>query len=197
MQIIIRSLTRAAIAGALVTATAAAQTAGAGSDVSGPGGGGGGLGGAIAPIGVPSTGGGTTSPTSPTAAPTPAATSAISGLSSSLSSAPAGGVTFASPGGGTVTVPQAVAQTLGAVLGGGSPSSVAALTSTLSAGGLGTQSAGALSNALGALGATPNFANYVSAVQSFNAAIASLPAGSTPSPALLAVRAALVSFQAN
>jgi len=182
----IRSLTqqivRLAIIATLTGAVAEAQ-GGAVSDFTGPGGGGGGAGGAIAPIGVPI--GPPVGPIAPTGA------AAISGAASTFGGAGAGGVSVSNPAGGTVTVPAATARAIGAVLSGGGAPAAQALQNVLVADGVPSGAAGALANALAALGSNPSRANLVAAIEAFNAAIDAGP--STPSPAMLAIRFAIAS----
>lgn len=175
---------------ALGAVSAQAQTPGAGSDVTGPGGGGGGITGAVAPVGLPAAGGNAAViPTAPSAP----VNAAVSGAATSLGTAPPGGsISVPNPAGGTVSVPQATGSLISAVLATGSAGSVAALSTALTASGVASGQATALADALGQMGTSPSFANVVSAVQAYNAAIAATPAGQTPSPAILAIRAVLV-----
>jgi hypothetical protein len=105
--------------------------------------------------------------------------------------AAAGGVSVSNPAtGGTVSVAQNVAQSLGGVLGGRpTPAQTAALRGALT--GVPAASATALINALSAFGANANHATLTGAVSAFNNSLGAMSAGSTPAPALLAVRSAL------
>lgn len=150
---------------ALVAALASSAVAQS-SEGSGPGGLGGGLGGSLG-LGVPGGGGG-----------------GLGGASGFRNAT--GSVSVNSPAGGSVTIARATAQALGAVL---SNSSTAAqrqaLATEFGAGGP------ALVEALVALGSNPSSATLVAAVNAYNAAVDALPAGATPTPALLAARQAL------
>lgn len=182
----IRSLTqqvvRVAMVAALTVSIAEAQS-GAGSDFSGPGGGGGGAGGAVAPLGVPM---------GPPAGPLSSAGAAgISGVANTFGNPGAGGLSISNPAGGTVTIAPATARAIAAVLSGGGAPAAQNLQNVLVGEGVPAGAAGALANALAALGTTPSRANLVAAIEAFNAAIDAGP--SAPSPAMLAIRFALAS----
>ncbi len=154
---------------ALVAALASSAVAQS-SEGSGPGGLGGGLGGSIG-LGVPgNTGGG------------------AGGAAGAFLNA-SGSVSVNNPAGGSVSISQATAQALGAVL---SNSSTAAqrqaLATEIGAGGP------ALVEALVAFGSNFSSATLVAAVNAYNAAVAALPAGATPTPALLAARQVLAAL---
>ena len=157
---------------ALVAALASSAVAQS-SEGSGPGGLGGGLGGSIG-LGVPGNTGGS-------------AGGGLGGAGGFLNAT--GNVSVNNPAGGTVSISQATAQALGAVL---SNSSTAAqrqaLAAEIGAGGP------ALVEALVALGSNPSSATLVAAVNAFNAAVDALPAGATPTPALLAARQVLAAM---
>lgn len=155
---------------ALVAALASSAVAQS-SEGSGPGGLGGGLGGSLG-LGVPGgVGGG----------------GGLGGASGFLNAT--GSVSVNNPAGGTVTISQATAQALGAVLSGSSTAEQRqALATEIGAGGP------ALVEALVALGSNPSGATRVAAVNAYNAAVDALPAGATPTPALLAARQALAAL---
>jgi hypothetical protein len=153
---------------ALVAALASSAVAQS-SEGSGPGGLGGGLGGSIG-LGVPGGVGG-----------------GLGGASGFLNAT--GSVSVSNPAGGTVTISQAIAQALGAVLNNSSTAEQrAALAAAIGNGGP------ALVEALVALGSNPSSATLVAAVNAFNAAVDALPAGATPTPALLAARQVLAAM---
>ncbi len=171
---------------AALALTAAVSTVGvAQTDFGSAIGAGAGLGGAVAPLGLPGGGG-------------PDGTAGLSGVGAqglanaraAFMNATGGGATVTNPAGGTVVVPQAAAQALGAVLG-GSPTAAQSSTLASAFGPTPATQANGLVTALAALGRNGSFANLVSAVQAYNAAIDALPAGQNPSPALLAARQAL------
>lgn len=100
-----------------------------------------------------------------------------------------GNVSIINPAGGSVTISQAIAQALGAVLSNSStPEQRAALATAIGAGGQG------LVNALVALAGNPSSATLVNAVNAYNSAVDGVPAGGTPAPALLAARQALAAM---
>lgn len=158
---------------ALVAALASSAVAQS-SEGSGPGGLGGGLGGSIG-LGVPGNTGGS-------------AGGGAGGAAGAFLNA-SGSVSVNNPAGGSVSISQATAQALGAVL---SNSSTAAqrqaLATEIGAGGP------ALVEALVALGSNPSSATLVAAVNAYNAAVDALPAGATPTPALLAARQVLAAM---
>lgn len=163
---------------ALVAATSSAALAQ--TDFGSPMGAGAGLGSSVAPLGMPgsrqtASGGGNFE----------GSRGALSTARANFVNATGGGVTVSNPAGGTVTVPQALAQALGAVLGG---NATAQQSSALAAAFGGGSTGGQLVSALGSLSSFPNGANVLSAVRAFNAAVNALPAGQAPSPALLAAR---------
>lgn len=178
---LMHQIVRVAMLATLTVAVAEAQSGG-GSDFTGPGGGGGGAGGAIAPIGVP-----VGPPTGPLSPP---GLTGIQGLTRTFLNPGAGGLSISNPAGGTVTIAPATARAVAAVLSGaGGPTASQNLLNVLVGEGVASGPAGALTNAMAALGANPSRANLVAAILAFNAAI---DAGTgTPSPALLAVRFAI------
>ena len=154
---------------ALVAALASSAVAQS-SEGSGPGGLGGGLGGSIG-LGVPgNTGGG------------------AGGAAGAFLNA-SGSVSVNNPAGDSVSISQATAQALGAVLSSRSTAAQRqALATEIGAGGT------ALAEALVALGSNPSSATLVAAVNAYNAAVDALPAGATPTPALLAARQVLAAM---
>jgi len=190
----IRSLTqqvvRVAMVATLTVAVAEAQSGG-GSDFTGPGGGGGGAGGSYAPLGVPR-GIGINSPTG---------TLGLLGARNSFASAGLGGLSIPDPAGGSVTLDQATAQAVAAVLRGAGAEAAQNLQNILVSGGLPATAASALVNAIagitngipvGTRGDVLITASAVrSAVQAFNAAVDA--SSGKPSPAMLAIRFALAS----
>lgn len=172
------------ILAALALVASASSMAVAQTDFGSPIGAGAGLGAAVAPLGVPGGNG-------------PGGTAGLSGngaqglanARAAFMNATGGGATVQNPAGGTVTVPQAAAQALGGVLGG---SPTAAQVSTLTAAlGVSGSAAGVLVQALQTFGGNASVPNLARAISAFNAAVDATPAGSNPSPALLAVRQAL------
>ena len=120
------------------------------SDFGSPLGAGAGMGGSVAPLGIPGGGPGGVAPGGGLTGPGAAG---LANARSSFLNATGGGVSVSNPSGGTVTVPQAAARALGAVLGGAPTSAqVNALTTALT--GLPASSAGALVRALSAFGAS-------------------------------------------
>lgn len=165
---------------AVTSVVAAAQT-----DFGSPLGAGAGVGGAVAPFGVPgAAGAGTAGGLSGGGA------IGLNNARATFANAGSNGVTVTNPAGGNVNLPQAAAQALGAALGGSaSPAQVTALTNAGVPAGLVT--------ALAALGSNPSMGALTRAITAYNAAIDALPAGATPSPALLAVRQALFAASAQ
>jgi hypothetical protein len=182
----IRSLTqqvvRVAMVATLTVAVAEAQSGG-GSDFTGPGGGGGGAGGSYAPLGVPAG-----APAGPLST---AGSAGLGGVASLFGNPGAGGISVPNPAGGTVTISPATARAIAAVLSGGGAESVQALQNILVGEGVPAGPAGALANALAALGSSSRRANLLGAIEAFNAAVDAGP--SSPSSAMLAVRFALAS----
>lgn len=151
---------------ALVAALASSAVAQS-SEGSGPGGLGGGLGGSIG-LGVPGNTGGVP-------------LGWWRRWSAFLNAS--GSVSVNNPAGGSVSISQATAQALGAVLSSRSTAAQRqALATEIGAGGP------ALVEALVAFGSNPSSATLVAAVNAYNAAVDALPAGATPTPALLAAR---------
>lgn len=163
---------------ALASSAAVAQT-----DFGSPIGAGAGMGGAVAPLGVPGGAGGG-------GAMSGAGAAGLANARAAMMNAGSNGVSVPNPAGGNVTVPQAAAQALGAVLG-GNPTAAqrSAVLSALSP--VPASAANALTGALQALGANPSGANLGRAIAAFNAAIDALPAGQNPPAALLGARLAL------
>ncbi len=162
---------------AVASSVATAQT-----DFGSPIGAGGGLGGAVAPLGVPSVGNMPGSPAS--------ASAGLGSARSAFVAATGAGPTVANPAGGTVAVPPAIAQAVGAVLGGGAtPAQVNAANAAFG----GTPAAAALTQALQTLGGSGgmNYSNVSNAVAAYNAAVDALPPGQAPGPGLLAARSVL------
>ena len=168
-----------AVAIALVLALAAPASAQNGSDMSGVGGGGSGLPGSLG-VGLPAGPGSFTR------------TSIIDGVSSQAATfmnASTRGVSSPNPSTGTsMTVPQDVAQALGAALS-GNAAGTGALATALTAGGITATQASALVQALTGLGAAPSLSSLRAAVNAYNDAV-NASAGPVP-PALMAVRGAL------
>lgn len=162
---------------ALASSAAVAQT-----DFGSPLGAGAGIGGSVAPLGVP---GGV-----PGGGPTGAGMAGLANARAAMMNAGSNGISVPNPAGGNVTVPQAAAQALAAVLG-GNPTAAqrSALVTALSP--VPASSANALVSALVLLGASPSAANLGGAIGSYNGAVDAIPAGQNPPPALLAVRQAL------
>lgn len=131
------------------------------------------LGGSVAPLGVPGAG-----------------FAGLAGTAGSFS-ASSGGVTVPNPAGGSVSVPGNVATAIGGVLS-GNPTPQMRATASEAFGG--TTAASALVDALAAMGADPNPATVAAAIQAYNTAVQSLPAGQNPGPGLLAVRSVLAGF---
>ena len=181
----IRSLTqqvvRVALFATLTVAVAEAQSGG-GSDFTGPGGGGGGAGGSYAPLGVPAG-----APAGPISAVGSAALGGVAGL---FSNPGTGGISVPNPAGGTVTVSPATARAIAAVFGGGAEA-VQALQNILVGEGVPAGPAGALANALAALGSSPSRANLLGAIEAYNAAVDAGP--TSPSSAMLAIRFVIAS----
>jgi hypothetical protein len=174
------------LAAAAISATFA-SVAMAQTDGGGPGSGGG-FGGSVAPLGLPGTpaGGGTTG-RGTLSGP---GLSGLAGARANFLNSAAAGLMIPNPAGGQVNVPQPVARALGAVLGGNAtPAQLSAVGGALT--GVPAASATALTNALTAFGRSANFATLSAAVSAYNNAVNALPAGATPSPALLAIRNAL------
>lgn len=168
----------------LIGGTAQAQ-GGSGSDFSGPGGAGGGTGGMIGAF-IPMPGGGPGAGAERGGAGFGPMAANVNGVATSFA---AGGNVTTNIGGVSYTVPQAASTLIGQVLlgsGGASTSLTSVLTGSVGAG-----PAGALAQALATLGGAPTFANLVSAVNAYNAAVAALPAGAPVPAQLLAARAAL------
>ena len=168
----------------LIGSTAQAQ-GGSGSGHTNPGGGGSGIGGMIGAF-IPALGGGPGVGAERGGAGFGPMAANVNGVATSFA---AGANVSTNINGVNTPVPQAASQNVGQILG-GSTGALASFTAAL-AGSIGPGPAGALGNALATLGGAPTFANLVSAVNAYNAAVAALPAG-TPVPAqLLAARAAL------
>lgn len=197
-------MTRMIGVGALLVALAGSvqaqgSTGGSGSDFSGVGGAGGGTGGSLG-IGVPGgtsgSGTGTGTGTGGTGGSAPVTGGGgVSTVGSSLAGN-TGGITL-TVGGAQVNVPAAAVQAVGQALATPTPQAAANFVSLLQAGGVPSAPSTALGQALTALGSTPTFANLVSAVQAYNAAVQALPAGAAPPAALLAARAALVQLSSQ
>lgn len=168
----------------LIGGTAQAQS-GSGSGASGPGGAGSGTGGMIGAF-IPAPGGGPGVGAEGGGAGFGPMAANINGVATSFA---AGGNVTTNIGGTNVTVPQAASVQVGQMLGG----NVAAQSSFTAAltGSVGAVPAAALADALTTLGGAPTFANLLSAVNAFNAAVAALPAGAPVPAQLLAARAAL------
>jgi uncharacterized phage infection (PIP) family protein YhgE len=98
------------------------------------------------------------------------------------------------PAGGNLNVPTSVVQALAGILS-GAPTAAQLSTFTSALAGVPATASAALVAALQALGSRGSFPNLVRAVSAYNAAVDALPAGTTPPPALAAVRLAL--FQAS
>jgi hypothetical protein len=161
---------------ATASSAAVAQT-----DFGSPLGAGAGVGGAVAPLGHPGGGGGSGGGLSGNGM------SGLANARASFMNAGAGGVSIPNPAGGTVNLSQSLARALAAVMGGNpTPAQVSELTAAI-----GGSGAAGLVQALTALGRGASMAALGSAVRAFNGAVDGTPAGSTPSPALLAVRQAL------
>jgi len=186
MRSLMQQVVRVAMVATLTVSIAEAQVQGAGSDFSGPGGGGGGTGGAVAPLGIPM--GASAGPISP------AGSSAFSNAAGIFASSGPGGLAIPNPAGGTVTISQATARAIAAVLSGGGAEAAQNLKNVLTAEGVPAGPAGALANALAALGSSATRANLLAAIDAFNAAVDAGP--STPSPAMLAIRYAIASASA-
>lgn len=131
------------------------------------------LGGSVAPLGVPGSG--------------------FAGLAGTAGvfAASSGGMSVPNPSGGNVAVPGNVATAIGGLLG-GNPTADQRATARESFGG--TTAAGALVDALTAMGANATPATVSAAVQAYNAAVQALPAGQNPGPGLLAARSVLAGF---
>ncbi len=172
------------ILAALALVAASSSLAMAQTDFGSPIGAGAGLGGTVAPFYSGTAGSGLTG-------------TGVSGLNSArnaFANATGANVVVTNPAGGNVNVPTNLVQALAAVLGGApSPAQFSSVVNSLE--GVPGNLASALVTALQTLGATPNYPNLVRAVQAYNAAIDALPAGTNPSPGLLAIRSAL--FQAS
>lgn len=172
---------------AALALTAAVSTVGvAQTDFGSALGAGAGMGGAVAPLGLPGGSG-----PGGTAGLSGNAVAGLANARAAFTNATGGGTSVTNPSGGTVVVPQAAAQALGAVLG-GSPTAAQTAALATAFGPTPAGQANGLANALAALGANGSFSALVNAVQAYNAAVDALPAGATPSPALLAARQALV-----
>lgn len=182
----IRSLTqqvvRVAMLATLTVAIAEAQSGG-GSDFTGPGGGGGGAGGSYAPLGVPAG-----APSGPLSG---AGIAGLAGVVNIFGNPGAGGISIPNPAGGTVTISPATARAIAAVLSGGGAEAVQNLQNILVGEGVPAAAAGALANALAALGSNLGRGTLVAAIDAFNAAIDAGP--SAPSSAVLAIRFAIAS----
>ena len=172
---------------ALALVAMSAAVAVAQSDFGSPLGAGAGVGGSVAPLGLP---GGGPGAGAPGAGLSGAGAQGLANARAAFLNATGGGATVANPSGGTVVVPQAAARALAGVLG-GTPTAdqTSAVTTALAP--VPASSAGALVRALAALGANANHGTLTAAVAAYNAAVDALPAGATPSPALLAARSAL------
>lgn len=167
---------------ALALVTGSSSLAMAQTDFGSPVGAGAGLGGTVAPFYVGTSG-----------SVAGLSSNGVTGLNSARSAfANATGVNLivTNPAGGNVNVPTNLVQALAAVLG-GAPTSSQFATVVNSLERIPVDLATALVKALQVLGAAPNFPNLVRAVQSYNAAIDAVPAGTNPSPGLLAIRSAL------
>ena len=182
----IRSLTqqvvRVAMLATLTVAIAEAQSGG-GSDFTGPGGGGGGAGGSYAPLGVPAG-----APSGPLSG---AGIAGLAGVVNIFGNPGAGGISIPNPAGGTVTISPATDRAIAAVLSGGGAEAVQNLQNILVGEGVPAAAAGALANALAALGSNQGRGTLVAAIDAFNAAIDAGP--SAPSSAVLAIRFAIAS----
>lgn len=152
---------------AVASSTASAQT-----DNPGPGSGPA-LGGSVAPLGVPGPG--------------------FAGLAGTarIFAAASGGLTVPNPAGGDVLVPGDIATAIGGLLS-GNPSEEQRAKAREAFGG--TTAAGALVDALVAMGSSANANTVAAAVTAYNTAVQSLPAGQNPGPGLLAVRSILAGF---
>lgn len=162
--------------GAAALVAASSTMLAAQSDFGSPTGAGAGLGGAVAPY-LPMTG---------AAAGAIANTPAVS----NLANAGAGGATVPNPAGGTVNVPQAVAQGIAAMLTG--TATAGQVASVQGALGITGAAATNLMSALQAMGAQGNHGALVRATAAFNQAIRA--SSGTPSPAMLAIRSTLASM---
>lgn len=170
---------------AALALTAAVSTVGAAqTDFGSSLGAGAGVGGAVAPLGLPGGNGGGSGGISGAGA------QGLANARAAFMNATGGGVNVTNPSGGSVVLPQAAAQALGAVLG-GSPTAAQSSALATAFGPAPAAQANALVTALAALGSNASFGALVNAVQAYNAAIDALPAGANPSPALLAARQAL------
>jgi hypothetical protein len=178
-----KKILKVSLALALVGASATAAVAQ--TDAGSPLGAGGGLSGSVISLGRPGgsgQGGGLTG----------AGSQGLATARAAFLNAAAGGATVTMPGGVNVTVPQAAAQALGAVLGGNpTPAQINTLTSSL--GGVSAPAAGALVRALTSFGASPSHGNLVAAIRSYNAAVRSVGPNAQVPPALMAARSALAS----
>jgi hypothetical protein len=168
-----------AIAVAIALAFAAPASAQNGSDMSGVGGGGSGLPGSLG-VGLPAGPGSFTR------------VSIIDGVANQAAmfmNATTRGVSSSNPATGTnMTVPQNVAQALGAALS-GNGQGAGALSTALTAGGISADQATALVQALTSLGSAPSLPALRAAVNAYNDAV-NASTGAVP-PALVAVRGAL------
>lgn len=164
---------------AFALVAAASSVSAAQSDFGSPLGGGSGVGGAVAPLGLPSVA---------NQVP-PSARDGWARSQQNFASAPAVGVRVINPAGGTVNLPQNVAQALGAVMGGsGSEAQRGAVAAAIGPNGA------SVADALAALGANPSMAALGRAIAAYNAAVDAIPAGQAPSAALMAARQALWSI---
>jgi hypothetical protein len=110
----------------------------------------------------------------------------ISRVAATFGNPGAGGLSISNPAGGTVTISPATARAISAVMIGGGAAAVQNLQNVLVGEGVPAAAAGALANALAALGSNPSRANLVAAINAFNAAVDAGP--SAPSSAMLALR---------
>lgn len=109
---------------------------------------------------------------------------------SALANAGSGGATVENPAGGTVNVPQAVAQGIAAMLAGdATPAQVASVQGAL---GVTGPAASSLISMLQGMGSGRSGVALIRATAAYNAAI--MAGSGTPTPAMLAIRSALASM---
>lgn len=174
---------------AILASVSSVATAQGSTDAGGVGGAGGAVTSALAPAGLPAAAYGT-----------PQLRAAVASIATSRSTfgAPsAAGVQVSNPAGGQVTVPQALAQAVGAALqGSASGAQQRALATEFGGGDAGR----ALARALNRMGRDVSNNGTSNAITAYNDAVRALPPGQTPSPTLLAARqviAAVVEARIN
>lgn len=179
-------LSRIGVAAGLTLALATIASAQNGSDMSGVGGGGSGLPGSLG-VGVPG------------AAGVRMGASLIDGVSTQaavFTGSTTRGVSAMNPATGTtMTVPQNIAQALGAALAGNAANTGALTTALAAGGGIGPDLANSVVQALTAFGGAPSLTTLRAAVTAYNSAV-NASTGPVP-PALVAVRAALEGAMGN